>query len=50
MRLSVMKLKNFLVLLLAMSLLVSLTILFVPDLAESIESWMLGFLSRNAAA
>lgn len=44
-----MKIKNYLVLLFSVSLIVSLAILFVPDLAESIESWMLGFLSRNAA-
>jgi len=44
-----MKLKTYLVLLLSMSLLVSLSILFVPGLAESIETWMLGFLARNAA-
>ncbi len=44
-----MKLKTYLLLLLSLSLLVSLSILFVPGLAESIESWMLGFLARNAA-
>ena len=44
-----MKLKYYLLLLFTLSLLVSLAILFVPGLAESIESWMLGFLSRNAA-
>jgi len=44
-----MKLKKYLVLILSMSVLVSLAILFVPGLAESIESWMLGFLARNAA-
>ena len=45
-----MQIRNYLVTLLSVSLLVSLAILFVPGLAESIESWMLGFLSRNAAA
>ena len=44
-----MKLKLYLLFLVSMSLLVSLSILFVPGLAESIESWMLGFLARNAA-
>ena len=44
-----MKLKYYLLLLFTLSLLVSLAILFVPGLAESIESWLLGFLSRNAA-
>ncbi len=44
-----MKLKTYLALLLSMSLLVSLSILFVPGLAESIETRMLGFLARNAA-
>lgn len=45
-----MKLKYYLAVLVSISLLVSLSILFVPGLAESIESWMLGFLARNAAA
>ena len=45
-----MKMKNYFMLLFGASLLVSLAILFMPGLAESIESWMLGFLSRNAAA
>ncbi|MDA0280134.1 MAG: hypothetical protein ACI80L_000221 [Pseudohongiellaceae bacterium] len=45
-----MKLKTYLTLLIAISLLVALSILFVPGLAESIEGWMLGFLARNAAA
>lgn len=45
-----MKLKYYLVLLFVISLMVLLSILFVPGLAESIESWMLGFLARNAAA
>lgn len=45
-----MKLSYYLVLLFLVSLVVSLSILFVPGLAESIESWMLGFLARNAAA
>ncbi|MEX0965298.1 MAG: hypothetical protein WDZ52_14805 [Pseudohongiellaceae bacterium] len=44
-----MKLKPYVMLLLVLSLLVSLSILFVPGLGESIEVWMLGFLSRNAA-
>lgn len=44
-----MKLKSYLVWLLSLSLLVSLSILFVPGLAESIESWLLTFLARNAA-
>jgi hypothetical protein len=44
-----MKLKNYLIFLFTASALVSLSILFVPGLAESIESWMLGFLARNAA-
>lgn len=44
-----MKLKTYLALLLSLSLLVSLSILFVPGLAESIESWLLTFLARNAA-
>ena len=44
-----MKLKYYLAVLVSISLFVSLSILFVPDLAESIESWMLGFLARNAA-
>ncbi|MEQ8314913.1 MAG: hypothetical protein RL839_05580 [Gammaproteobacteria bacterium] len=44
-----MKLKNYLILLFSASVLVSLSILFVPGLGESIESWMLGFLARNAA-
>ncbi|MCG8414963.1 MAG: hypothetical protein MI746_12155 [Pseudomonadales bacterium] len=41
--------KTYFMLLLSASLLVSLSILLVPGLAESIESWMLGFLARNAA-
>jgi|TARA_B110000967_G_C18829187_1_gene533086 hypothetical protein len=45
-----MKLITYLMLLISISLLVSLSILFIPGLAETIESWMLGFLSRNAAA
>jgi hypothetical protein len=45
-----MKLPHYLALLFSISLLVSLAILFVPGLAESVESWMLGFLARNAAA
>ena len=45
-----MKTKIYLALLISISLLVSLAILFIPGLAESIETWMLGFLSRNAAA
>ena len=45
-----MKLPHYLALLFLISLLVSLAILFVPGLAESVESWMLGFLARNAAA
>ena len=45
-----MKWHYYLALLVSLSLLVSLAILFVPGLAESIESWMLGFLARNAAA
>ncbi|MGY8784648.1 MAG: hypothetical protein ACKVIB_04575 [Pseudomonadales bacterium] len=45
-----MKLPYYIALLVSISLLVSLAILFVPGLAESIESWMLGFLARNAAA
>lgn len=44
-----MKWKTYLLLLFSVSLLVSLSILLVPGLAESIESWMLGFLARNAA-
>lgn len=44
-----MKLKPYLILLISLSAVVSLSILFVPGLAESIETWMLGFLSRNAA-
>jgi len=40
----------YLALLASLALLVSLAILFVPGLAEFIESWMLGFLARNAAA
>jgi len=44
-----MKLKLYLALLLSLSLLVSLSILFVPGPAESIESWLLTFLARNAA-
>jgi len=44
-----MKLKPYLALLFAVSITVSLSVLFIPGLAESIESWMLGFLSRNAA-
>lgn len=44
-----MKLKTYLALLVFLSLAVSLSILFVPGLAESIETWMLGFLARNAA-
>jgi hypothetical protein len=45
-----MKLKYYLALLVLISLLVYLSILFVPGLAESLESWLLGFLARNAAA
>ena len=44
-----MKLKPYLVLLCLVSLVVCLSILFVPGLAESIEAWMLGFLASNAA-
>ena len=44
-----MKLPHYLALLFLISILVSLAILFVPGLAESVESWMLGFLARNAA-
>ena len=44
-----MRLKPYLILLLGLSAAVSLSILFVPGLAESIESWMLPFLARNAA-
>jgi hypothetical protein len=46
----VIKIKTYLALLISISLLVCLSILFIPGLAESIESWMLGFLARNAAA
>ncbi len=44
-----MRLKPYLILLFVLSASVSLAILFVPELAESIESWMLTFLARNAA-
>lgn len=44
-----MKMKSYLLLLLAISVTVSLSILVIPGLAETIELWMLGFLSRNAA-
>ena len=44
-----MKTKTSLALLISISMLVCLSILFIPGLAESIESWMLGFLARNAA-
>jgi hypothetical protein len=44
-----MKAKNYIILCLSLSLLVSLTILYVPDVAENFESWLLRFLSTNAA-
>ena len=44
-----MKTKPYLLLCLGISVIISLSILLVPGLAESIETWMLGFLARNAA-
>jgi len=44
-----MKFRTYIIFLISISTLVSLAILFVPGLAESIESWMLNFLARNAA-
>lgn len=44
-----MKAKNYIILCLVISLVVSLSILYMPGLAEGIESWMLPFLARNAA-
>ncbi|MDP6097206.1 MAG: hypothetical protein QGG67_14665 [Gammaproteobacteria bacterium] len=43
-----MKTKNYLVLCVAVSAIVALTILFVPGLSDTIEREMLTFLSTNA--
>ena len=43
-----MKPKNYLILCVSVCLLVSLTILFVPGVSESIETRLLTFLSTNA--
>ncbi len=45
-----MNLKNYLILCVGVSLVVALTILFMPGVAESIESNLLTFLSTNARA
>jgi hypothetical protein len=44
-----MSLKHYLVLLAVLYTLTVLAILFVPGLPECIETWLLGFLARNAA-
>ncbi len=43
-----MKAKNYLLLCVAVSAVVALTILFVPGVAETIEIKLLTFLSTNA--
>lgn len=43
-----MKTKNYLILCVSVYLLVSLTILFVPGVSETIETRLLTFLSANA--
>lgn len=43
-----MKWSNYLVFCLALSVVVSLAVLFVPGLSETIEAQLIGFLSTNA--
>ena len=43
-----MRSKNYLILCLVVSVVVTLTILYVPGVAETIEGRLLSFLSTNA--
>ena len=43
-----MKLKTYLIVCVVVALLVSLTVLFVPGVADTIEQRLLTFLSTNA--
>jgi len=45
-----MKARNYIILCMAISLVVSATILFVPGLSDNFESWLLGFLASIARA
>lgn len=43
-----MSMRSYLVLCVAVSVVVCLTVLFVPGASETVERLVLGFLSRNA--